>query len=106
MLLYVQGVFMQVLEGTEAAVKDLFYEKIAQDERHEKVNVVLGGKLEKRNFKNWTMGFKVLDEKEYCKLSGYHSLNPDTFLNHEVTDKSHPALIFLRLFYEKNYVDF
>ncbi len=104
MMLYLQGKFIQVLEGEERAVKTLF-EKIKRDPRHTKVATLLEGTLTQRLFRHWTMGFKNLSEVEFAQVSGYQS--PEVFFRQKaVTDDSHPVLIFLQLFFKKNWVDY
>jgi hypothetical protein len=103
-LLYAQQRFIQVLEGEQAVVQALF-ERIADDPRHRKVTVVLEGDHEQRMFDRWSMGFKSLTDVQFRELSGFTGV--EHFLQHQhVTDDSHPVLIFLQLFYKKNFVDF
>lgn len=56
MLLYHERSFIQALEGDEAAVMGL-YERIARDPRHGSVEILLKGRIQKRNFGAWRMGF-------------------------------------------------
>ena len=60
LLLYNEGSFIQVLEGDESVVLDL-YHKIERDERHHLVTVMLEMPTEQRSFPDWSMGFRVLD---------------------------------------------
>lgn len=100
MLLYVDGKFIQVLEGKEEVIKSV-YEKIQKDQRHRKVKVIIDGIISKRNFPDWAMGFKSLNDSELNQMTGY--TNIDKYFNEEkVNDNSHIALVFLKLFYEKN----
>jgi hypothetical protein len=103
-LLYAQRRFIQVLEGSETAVRGLF-ERIAEDPRHRKVTVVLEGTHQHRMFETWSMGFKSLTDFHFKEMSGFTGV--EHLLQHQqVTDDSHPVLIFLQLFYKKNFVDF
>ena len=104
LLIFLKDRFIQLLEGERKNVY-FIYDKIKQDPRHEKLIVLLEGVTEERIFKEWSMGFKAMDQKEFEKLSGYTKLE-DLFEETPITNKSHPALIFLKLFYEKNYRDF
>jgi hypothetical protein len=104
MLLYLNDKFIQVLEGKHDAVRAV-YDKIKEDPRHRKVTVVLEGNTEQRIFKNWSMGFKKLDDHEFEQLSGYRDLE-DFFSSQHVTDESPAAMIFLSLFYKKNLIDY
>jgi hypothetical protein len=100
MLVFLQDRFIQLLEGTEAQVKSTFG-RIVNDKRHEKVRIILQGELEKRIFSGWSMGFKTLQNDEFLKYGGFRSIDV-FFENDQITDHSHPALIFLKLFYQKN----
>lgn len=61
MLLYHEGHFLQLLEGDEAQVRER-YEVIAADERHKWVSLVMTGPNGTRDFPDWTMGFRDLDQ--------------------------------------------
>ncbi len=54
LLIYADGVFIQVLEGTEEAVGRL-YDKIAEDVRHDNVAVISDQICEERTFPRWAM---------------------------------------------------
>ena|SRR6185312_13282876 len=56
MLLYLDGGFMQVLEGEEAAVAAV-YARIAKDKRHWNAQVLLDREAP-RAFADWSMGFE------------------------------------------------
>ena len=55
-LLLYDGWFAQVLEGPEAAVRALF-ERIAEDKRHNGVELLDEGPVEKRVFERWAMAY-------------------------------------------------
>lgn len=103
MLLYCNGKFLQVLEGNKEDVHNLFY-KISRDLRHRDLNVLLEGTIAERNFKNWSMGFKSLDVASAREISGFEDIDQFFALN-KASNSSHPALIFLSLFYQKNHSD-
>lgn len=104
MLLYLQGKFIQLLEGERKEVVKL-YERIRQDTRHRKVVTVVEGESPKRNFKNWSMGFKHLTQTEFYEQSGF--LEMDDFFAHQQQSESEGlVLIFLELLYKKNNVDY
>ena len=104
MLLYLQDKFIQALEGDATSVKSLLA-KIETDPRHKRMSILLEGNLPQRLFTNWSMVFKMLDFDEYTNLSGYTDL-PSFFAAKPANDETHPVLIFLQLFYKKNFVDF
>ncbi|MDF1691947.1 MAG: BLUF domain-containing protein [Zhongshania sp.] len=61
MLLYKGGNFMQMLEGDEKTVREL-YATIKNDERHKNVLTIITGNLKERNFIGWSMGFQNMDK--------------------------------------------
>lgn len=61
LLLYRRGRVMQMLEGDERVVRDL-YDRIAVDVRHQHVTTVWSSAATQRRFPDWTMGFEDLDE--------------------------------------------
>ena len=58
MLLYQDGVFLQLLEGHDADVRKI-YDRIANDPRHHKLVRLLEETIEARDFPLWTMGYSV-----------------------------------------------
>ena len=100
MLLYMNNRFIQVLEGEKSQVVETF-ERINQDSRHEKIMIVLDGYLTKRNFEHWSMGFHHIGDHSDIKylLAGQHIL--DQVERHEVSEKEHPVLTFLKMFCDK-----
>lgn len=72
-LLYSHGDIMQVLEGTEEEVRYIF-QRIEQDNRHYRVTKLSDGPIAKRNFSQWSMGFKAVNPADFQHLLGY--LNP------------------------------
>ncbi len=56
-LLYHDGKFIQYLEGNQFKVLQLF-DKIKEDKRHRKVELLAHGELEKRAFEKWDMAFE------------------------------------------------
>ena len=104
MLLYLQERFIQVLEGDEKVVNEL-YEEIRKDPRHKKVTLILEGNSPHRLFKDWSMGFKKISESDFTKLSGFTDI--EKFFAVPPTDsKGSAVMIFLNLFYKKNFVDY
>jgi hypothetical protein len=99
MLLYIDGKFIQVLEGEKDAINEL-YSTIVADPRHKKVNKIIEGKTVTRNFPEWNMGFKSISGKDYHNIPGFNNIE-DYFKSHAVDESSHVTLIFLRLFYNK-----
>lgn len=104
MLLYLNDKFIQVLEGEEKAVQELF-DQISSDLRHNRVIRVLEGNAEQRTFKDWSMGFKQLyDTDEVEALTGFKDI--DRFFSSDKTNNGDLLLTFLTIFYNKNITDF
>ncbi len=104
MLLYLNEKFIQVLEGEYDAVMEV-YEKIKEDPRHQKISVLLEGNTANRVFKDWSMGFKKLSDKQFEELSGFKDLD-EFFSAQPVTDETPAVMLFLSLFYNKNINDY
>jgi len=70
MLLYKDGNFMQCLEGPKKVVSALLA-KIQFDPRHRNVIVLLSEENVRREFSEWTMGFKKVDHHTAREIPGY-----------------------------------
>ena len=70
LLLYREGSFYQVLEGSESAVMATFRD-IEEDPRHKEVRVLFNGETDAREFADWQMGFLNLDGVDMDTLSGF-----------------------------------
>jgi len=70
MLLFKDGHFLQVLEGEEDAVRELFA-RISRDPRHVKVRTLAEGTRDRRAFVDWSMGFRDLSDPEARQIPGY-----------------------------------
>ncbi len=66
-LLYVNGSFLQVLEGESSTIAKLF-EKIRQDPRHKNVREILQVEIEQREFANWSMGWAQVGAEALDKI--------------------------------------
>lgn len=75
MLLYHGGSFLQVLEGPEEAVTELF-KVIEKDPRHANVRVLLRDGIETPEFDEWSMGF-VDTAKAAQVLEGFLDYNTE-----------------------------
>jgi Sensors of blue-light using FAD len=63
MLLYLDGAFLQVLEGPSEGVEKI-YARIRRDERHWGAETLLDSPKAPRAFANWSMGFRKLKPGE------------------------------------------
>jgi Sensors of blue-light using FAD len=68
-LLFVEGSFFQVLEGTSSAV-DSVYAAIGQDRRHCRIAQIIREPLARRSFAHWSMGFATLNRGDATRLLG------------------------------------
>lgn len=94
LLLYKGGNFMQVLEGSEAAVTAL-YEKIKMDVRHKDFILVSTEKIEARQFSTWEMGFQNLDQPDIKQEAGLSRFLEDEFTAQKY--RSDPSLAHIML---------
>lgn len=99
MLLYKGGNFMQMLEGEEETVREL-YATIKQDERHKDVLTVITGRVKERNFAGWSMGFKNMDK--IADLQNYESYIKDNLTLYSFQDDAVHAYEFITYFNESN----
>lgn len=70
MLLYKNRRFMQLLEGEEEDV-NLIFESIRRDARHANLELLWHRYIQFRDFPDWTMGFRNVDELDVSSLPGY-----------------------------------
>jgi len=71
LLLHINGGFLQMLEGEERAVREL-YTRIAMDRRHTDPRIMLDREIPVRVFADWSMGFERpnLDDPETAGMFG------------------------------------
>lgn len=94
MLLYRNGDFIQVLEGAETTITQL-YQTILDDPRHSGMFELLSQPITEREFGDWSMGFKRIGSDN---LPGYSKLmnNPN---NPELrAETASQALSLMRIF--------
>jgi hypothetical protein len=68
-LVYVDGFFLQVLEGDKATVQTLM-QKICKDFRHESVTVLQEGEVPAAAFSEWTMAYVSATPEEVARWAG------------------------------------
>lgn len=73
MLLYDNATYMQVLEGTEEDVHDI-YNSIVKDPRNNSNVILLEEQISERDFPNWSMGFKNLKSCSPEELPGFQDI--------------------------------
>ena len=71
LLLFIDGGFLQILEGEERAVREL-YARIAKDPRHRNLRLMLDRENPGRAFPDWSMGFErpCMDDPETAGMFG------------------------------------
>jgi hypothetical protein len=71
LLLFIDGGFLQILEGEERAVREL-YTRIAGDPRHRNARLMLDREVPCRAFPEWSMGFErpCMDDPETAGMFG------------------------------------
>lgn len=81
-LVYVDGCFLQVLEGDAQAVQSLM-EKIAADLRHETVAVLQAQTVDTAAFANWKMAYVSATSAEVAQWAGLSARTelPETLEN-------------------------
>ena len=68
-LVYVDGAFLQILEGELEAVKELMG-RILKDFRHETVTVLKEGAIPSASFSDWEMAYVSATRKEVAEWAG------------------------------------
>ena len=79
MLLYNRGNFIQVIEGKEEKIKQLFND-ISRDERHNTLVKILEGHTEERLFPDWSMGYRKISNRQSSRIRGFSN-----FMNDELS---------------------
>lgn len=69
MLLFDGGAFMQVIEGDSASISHLF-SRIQLDSRHENIVHILEKPIVKRQFPDWSMGFRDITDDMLSSIDG------------------------------------
>ena len=99
MLLYVEGGFMQILEGEDAAVTAV-YDRIAQDKRHWNTQLLLDRQAP-RAFGDWSMGF----ERPKPGDAGIFSITRDAIAGKLTPEAPREIMTLLTTFYRVNSSD-
>ena len=100
MLLYVNGHFIQTLEGPQDAVEQTFA-RIGRDPRHRDVLLVLRDETPTRVFAEWTMGFESVDPEEAASIPGFDDYLRTRTVPPEAARELGRAGVFHRAFRER-----
>lgn len=87
LLLYHQGEFIQILEGEDDDVKEI-YGKIKTDPRHRLVRLLETSPIDHRTFPDWQMAFKPLSDENLSDLSQHMDLREFNRLSRVHQDSS------------------
>ena len=96
---YRRGNFLQVLEGPEDALADV-WNRISSDPRHHTIIVLEEGESDARAFGDWSMGFRNVDEQDLAGFVGFSQLGSDAFWQDAKKQALPDALATLRSFYD------
>lgn len=94
-----RGNFVQVLEGPDDRIEDV-WRRISNDKRHHTIVVVEEGGIKDRMFRNWTMGFKNVDAADLKDFEGFSDLGSDRFWAEISPATGASALDLLKSFYD------
>jgi hypothetical protein len=103
MLLYGNETFLQALEGDEKDVDDLV-EKIRKDPRHTNIQVLHRRTIERRQYSEWSMGFKRVSDRELQHIEGLRNFGERDF-NFEYLLQNDNVVEVLMDHYRKPYWD-
>lgn len=92
-LVYIDGNIIQLLEGEESSVKQVF-KRISCDRRHSGIIKITEGNMKDRIFPDWSMCFKSVSAMQCKNLVGYKNLREAHLKSFEGTS-DHPALVVL-----------
>lgn len=90
-LLLIQGKFIQYIEGYEEDIDEL-YRSIRSDPRHNDILLLDSGYIEKRQYTNWSMAYKKVQNSEIKNILGYSELKLDELFLSPPEEKTHPVL--------------
>jgi hypothetical protein len=101
MLLYAGGTFLQILEGEEAAIAEI-WERISQDPRHFGISVIDRSQISERSFGGWHMGFRRLGPSDAEAHPAYAAFFRHGFDAESIGAKPGVALDILKAFAERS----
>lgn len=93
-LLLIQGKFVQYIEGPAEEIEAV-YAKIKTDPRHNELLLLDQGDTSTRQFKNWDMAYKEVEDNHIKSIIGHKDLNLDQLFLNPSEEKTHPVLTVL-----------
>ncbi|WP_166435203.1 BLUF domain-containing protein [Christiangramia sabulilitoris] len=97
LLISYKGHFIQYIEGEPDKIDKLFG-KIKKDPRHYEVVELASDHITQRQFSNWSMAFRKVDEDQAEDLLGYRRLQRDEVFNQTGDKMNSPAMQLLNSF--------
>lgn len=95
LLLYTKGTFLQVLEGKADDIDEVL-EIIKADPRHHRFDLLLRHPVKSRDFSQWNMGFRRIQEGEAATLPNFAPFFEDGFDPEKIKAKSGLCLRILK----------
>jgi len=89
--LYIEGDFIQTIEGSDKSVNSL-YAKILKDKRHTQIMKVGEGYTVERQFENWSMSGLSLSYEELQVIDGFKSYDRSILFSPSNASTVHPAI--------------
>jgi hypothetical protein len=102
LLLHLDHSFLQILEGPESAVMDIFRE-IERDPRHLGLRMLVQQHVAERLFGGWSMGFDRWT-RDAQRTAGMFAITADAIENAIAPEKAAALAVLLRNFYRINTV--
>lgn len=96
-LLFADGGILQVLEGDHAVLSDLIA-RISKDTRHTGLNILINRSAARREFSNWSMGFRMMSDTDALDFA--FDIN-NTSLNAQMPDDVSPEVSVLTRTYAR-----
>ena len=94
-----RGNFLQILEGPEDAIEDV-WRRISGDKRHHTIVVIEEGSMDERSFADWSMGFKNASAGDLTGHPAFTDMGSDVFWRKARELKTREAMDLLTSFYE------
>jgi len=101
MLLFVGGNFIQVLEGDDKDVEEI-YESIVNDDRNSGNILMVKEEISERAFPDWRMGFKYLSPDNKGEIKGYTEFLVRAMTPNGIANISNKAVELLYFFKKTN----
>ena len=93
-----RGNFLQIIEGPKPSIENV-WPRILKDNRHHTITILEEGSYEKRNFPDWSMGFKNINDQDFKELPGFLELTDESFWE-DISNHKPQAFELLKKFYD------